>query len=305
MNICHECKKYTKCKRCSACQDVYYCSVDCQKKDYPQHKLKCGKSNWADDGRSFHHQMYNSGTLIADKKYHNLATNKIISEIELLGYEDVRKIYIQFKSISILGDKNAKKRAKMVSKTFDAKYDSIDSSVWISFSHSDFSRINKIIDCINSIEQIYPFSIIEDIRKQLGVPMTIEPHLEKIYHSKNMVQQLDNYFAIGYQDIYQQMGYYCRDNVDLDKTIELFNFHIEYNKHLSQSNIDEVKYEIGNIYLSRGETKKALEIFFSIKDPDISNITNKIFWNHLGKDSQEKPFIRLDLDTLIKLCENC
>jgi len=30
-------------KRCSACKSVYYCSVDCQGKDWPNHKLTCTK----------------------------------------------------------------------------------------------------------------------------------------------------------------------------------------------------------------------------------------------------------------------
>ena len=30
---------------CSKCKEVYYCGRDCQKKDWPTHKLVCGKTN--------------------------------------------------------------------------------------------------------------------------------------------------------------------------------------------------------------------------------------------------------------------
>lgn len=31
-------------KKCSACKLVFYCGIDHQKKDWPLHKLECGKS---------------------------------------------------------------------------------------------------------------------------------------------------------------------------------------------------------------------------------------------------------------------
>jgi hypothetical protein len=40
---CYECKNYiyhNECK-CGECKTVPYCSIDCQKKDYPKHKSFC------------------------------------------------------------------------------------------------------------------------------------------------------------------------------------------------------------------------------------------------------------------------
>jgi len=45
IKVCHKCetKETTtlNLKACSRCRQVYYCGVDCQKKDWPQHKLLC------------------------------------------------------------------------------------------------------------------------------------------------------------------------------------------------------------------------------------------------------------------------
>ena len=37
---CFVCKKEGA-KHCSRCRLIYYCGVECQKKDWPLHKLKC------------------------------------------------------------------------------------------------------------------------------------------------------------------------------------------------------------------------------------------------------------------------
>ena len=41
-NECAVCFKYAD-KNCSKCKSVKYCSVDCQRKDWPDHKIKCTK----------------------------------------------------------------------------------------------------------------------------------------------------------------------------------------------------------------------------------------------------------------------
>ena len=39
---CEVCKKsFSDIKKCSACNMIYYCSISCQRKDWPKHKLKC------------------------------------------------------------------------------------------------------------------------------------------------------------------------------------------------------------------------------------------------------------------------
>jgi radical SAM protein with 4Fe4S-binding SPASM domain len=41
--ICVVCYKYVKndMKKCSRCKAVWYCSAECQKKDWGSHKTKC------------------------------------------------------------------------------------------------------------------------------------------------------------------------------------------------------------------------------------------------------------------------
>jgi hypothetical protein len=42
--VCAECKKPNATSRCSACKKVFYCSKECQKKHWSQHKKTCQKS---------------------------------------------------------------------------------------------------------------------------------------------------------------------------------------------------------------------------------------------------------------------
>lgn len=40
--ICRNCgEAFEKCKRCSVCKITYYCSVACQRADWPRHKATC------------------------------------------------------------------------------------------------------------------------------------------------------------------------------------------------------------------------------------------------------------------------
>ena len=39
---CQVCDKPNSTKKCTACKAAVYCSVDCQKKDWPEHKQSCG-----------------------------------------------------------------------------------------------------------------------------------------------------------------------------------------------------------------------------------------------------------------------
>lgn len=43
MRICSYCSKssYNKLNQCSSCKTVYYCDINCQRSDWPNHKTKC------------------------------------------------------------------------------------------------------------------------------------------------------------------------------------------------------------------------------------------------------------------------
>lgn len=42
INICHTCKDIQKpARKCGGCGGAYYCSVECQRKDWPDHKISC------------------------------------------------------------------------------------------------------------------------------------------------------------------------------------------------------------------------------------------------------------------------
>lgn len=42
--LCDACHKPDSVKRCGNCKQVFYCSVECQKKSWPDHKITCGLS---------------------------------------------------------------------------------------------------------------------------------------------------------------------------------------------------------------------------------------------------------------------
>jgi hypothetical protein len=43
LKCCATCKKTENLKKCTRCKAAWYCSVDCQRKDFPKHKLGCKK----------------------------------------------------------------------------------------------------------------------------------------------------------------------------------------------------------------------------------------------------------------------
>ena len=43
IHSCQTCNQYKPLQRCSRCKAVSYCSTSCQRKDWKQHKTKCGK----------------------------------------------------------------------------------------------------------------------------------------------------------------------------------------------------------------------------------------------------------------------
>jgi len=44
-DTCQKRRPFTQMKKCSRCQNAIYCSVECQKKDWAQHKIKCQQRN--------------------------------------------------------------------------------------------------------------------------------------------------------------------------------------------------------------------------------------------------------------------
>ena len=59
------------------------------------------------------------------------------------------------------------------------------------------------------------------------------------------------------------------------------------------------QFELANFLLSMGKQGKGIEMMFSIKDdPEIAQVANKLFWSYLGTDDQDKPFVKMNLDTL-------
>jgi len=45
LDMCHTCQLAKKTKKCGGCMEVYFCSTDCQKKAWPEHKKSCQKKH--------------------------------------------------------------------------------------------------------------------------------------------------------------------------------------------------------------------------------------------------------------------
>ncbi len=117
--------------------------------------------------------------------------------------------------------------------------------------------------------------------------------------NKEIYYLLDAAYQDGIKDIYSELAIILKDNGFLEKSIKYFKEHLKINR-----DDDKIIYELANIYMVLGNLEHALELLFQIKDEKIAGITNKLFWEYLGKKHDDKPIIKMDFDTLIMLCQN-
>ncbi len=89
-----------------------------------------------------------------------------------------------------------------------------------------------------------------------------------------------------------------KDKLLIDEAVIYFEKQLE----LTKDN-DEIRYELANIYLSMDDKQRALGMFFMIEDNGLNSMRNRLFWEYLGKKSEDKPEVKLDLETLLLLGE--